>query len=136
MKLSQKQAYFAQMIAELILWGKENGYTFTFGEANRTNSQQILYYTGYEIELIDNKPMLVKAVKRSKTLNSNHKKRLAIDLNIFKDGVYITSFEDCKPVGDKWESMDKNNRWGGDWNNNDIQDDGEFFDGPHFEYLV
>lgn len=132
MKLSEAQAHFSLMIAKLIIWGKDEGYTFTFGEANRTDAQQILYYTGYDIVINNDVPVLIKSKKKTKTLNSNHKERLAIDLNIFKNGKYITSFEDTKPVGDKWESMDIKNRWGGDWNKNDIKDG--FIDTPHFEY--
>lgn len=132
MKLSQAQSKFSLMIAQLIIWGNENGFTFTFGEAHRTDEQQILYFTGFDVKLINDTPTLIKDKQKSKTLNSNHKSKLAIDLNIFKDGQYITSFADTKPIGDKWESMDRKNRWGGDWNQNDIEDG--FMDTPHFEY--
>jgi hypothetical protein len=34
-------------------------------------------------------------------------------------------------LGDYWESLDENNRWGGDFNGNDKKDG--FIDAPHFE---
>jgi len=54
--------------------------------------------------------------------NSLHYKRLAIDLNLFKDGVWLKKSEDHKPLGDYWESLDPQNRWGG-----------RFSDGNHYE---
>jgi len=62
---------------------------------------------------------------RSKTMNSNHLKRLAGDLNFFIDGKYICTYEDIKPAGDFWEALSSKNRWGGNFNN--------FKDVPHFE---
>ena len=50
---------------------------------------------------------------------SLHKKRLAIDLNLFKDGVYLTSTDDHLPLGEYWESI------GGSWG-------GRFNDGNHY----
>ena len=45
--------------------------------------------------------------------SSNHKQRLAIDINLFKDGVYLTDEEHHKQFGEYWESLDERNRWGG-----------------------
>jgi hypothetical protein len=132
MKLSEKQQRFTENIAKLIIWGISKGYKFTFGEGDRTTSQQILYYTGYEIALKENKPVLVKTKRKSHTMHSKHLNRMAHDLNIFdKNGKYITSFEDTKEIGDYWESLDPANVWGGDWNKNDIEDG--FMDTPHFQ---
>lgn len=132
MKLSEKQQLFTENIARLIIWGISKGYKFTFGEADRTKSQQILYYKGYEVALNKNTPILIKAKRKSKTMRSKHLDRLAIDLNIFdKNGKYITSFEETKEIGDKWESLDPANVWGGDFNKNDIEDG--FLDTPHFQ---
>lgn len=52
--------------------------------------------------------------------NSKHKQRLAIDLNLYRDGQYITSSADHAPLGDFWESI------GGIW--------GGYHDGNHYEW--
>ena len=65
---------------------------------------------------------------RSKTLNSNHLKRLAIDLNFFKDGQIIWDKGVLTPLGAYWESLYPKNRWGGNFNS--------LVDCPHFERNV
>lgn len=50
---------------------------------------------------------------------SAHKIRLAVDLNLFKDGVYLTGTDDHRPLGEFWESL------GGSWG-------GRFHDGNHY----
>lgn len=46
-------------------------------------------------------------------INSCHKMRLAIDLNLFKDGKYITTTEGHRPLGEWWEAQHPLNCWGG-----------------------
>ena len=53
--------------------------------------------------------------------NSNHKKQLAIDLDLFKDGAYVTDGEVHTPLGEFWESLHPLCRWGG-----------RFGDGNHY----
>jgi hypothetical protein len=48
--------------------------------------------------------------------SSNHKQRLAIDFNLFKDGVFLQGTEDHRPLGEYWESLDPLCRWGGRFN--------------------
>ena len=48
--------------------------------------------------------------------NSCHKLKLAIDLNLFKDGEFLTDTEDHRPIGEWWESLHPLCRWGGRWN--------------------
>lgn len=50
---------------------------------------------------------------------SAHKQKLAMDLNLFKDGRYLDTTEDHRILGEKWESM------GGTWG-------GRFNDGNHY----
>ena len=50
---------------------------------------------------------------------SQHKRRLAIDLLLFKDGKYLTDTKDYAPLGLWWEQQ------GGAWG-------GRFEDGNHF----
>ena len=94
MTLSEKQQIFALNIAKLIIWANEQGYKITLGEALRTKEQQAIY---------------VKLGK-SKTMNSGHMNKLAVDLNLFKDGEYLTSQEDHEPLHKYWETLHPNNK--------------------------
>lgn len=52
---------------------------------------------------------------------SAHKVKLAIDLNLFRDGKYLDATEDHRPLGEWWEALRPGNRWGG-----------RFDDGNHY----
>ena len=99
MTLRQKQSLFARMVALLILKAYEMGYEITFGEAWRTPEQaQRNAAAGRGIS------------------NSLHIDRLAIDLNLFKDGKFLTSTEAHRPLGEWWEQQHPLARWGGRFN--------------------
>lgn len=53
--------------------------------------------------------------------HSMHKLRLAIDLNLFRDGVYLQDTEDHAELGEWWEEQHELCRWGG-----------RFRDGNHY----
>lgn len=96
MKLQQKQALFALLVAELILHASQRGYQVTFGEAYRSPEEAArLTGTGAGIR------------------RSLHCDRLAIDLNLFKDGKYLTTTEAHRFLGEWWESQHALCRWGG-----------------------
>lgn len=95
MSLSDKQAHFTSMIARLILHAEQLGYQLTFGDAYR--SSNVTY--GHK--------------------DSLHRKRLAVDFNLFIDGQYMTKTDDYLKIGEYWESI------GGSWG-------GRFNDGNHF----
>lgn len=97
MTLLQKQQKFAEMVASLLVWLIGHGYKFTFGDAYRS---------------------VEEATRLGKT-NSLHTKRLAIDLNLFLNGKYLTKTEDYKEAGEYFELI------GGTWG-------GRFEDGNHF----
>jgi hypothetical protein len=40
---------------------------------------------------------------------------LAIDINLFKDGAYLSASEDHKPIGDWWVQQHELCRWGGNF---------------------
>jgi len=96
MTLQDKQALFARNISQLIEFIYAHGYTITFGEAFRTVEQAEIY---------------AKSGKGIK--DSLHCKRLALDINLFKDGNYLPNSTDHKPFGEYWESLHPLNRWGG-----------------------
>jgi hypothetical protein len=102
--LGETQRIFTWKIAQLILWAYESGFELTFGEAYRTPEQAIL-----------------NAAKGIGIMNSLHTKRLAVDLNLFIDGVYQTSTEAYRPLGVKWEEM------GGAWGGRFFREDGNHF---------
>lgn len=102
MTLGQKQRLFTRMLADLIRFAYEHGYELTVGEAYRTPEQAAL-----------------NAASGKGIANSLHTVRLAIDLNLFKDGQFLQTTEDHKPLGEFWESI------GGAWG-------GRFRDGNHY----
>jgi hypothetical protein len=90
------------MVARLIIKAHELGYRVTLGDAYRSpECAKRMHELGLGI------------------INSLHTKRLAIDLNFFKDGVYITNTSQLEDIGEWWESI------GGSWG-------GRFNDGNHF----
>jgi len=107
LKLSLAQQIFSVNIAKLIMYANEMGYGITFGEAFRTQYQQDYY--------------VQKGL--SKTKNSLHLNRLAIDLNIFINGKYTEDNFYYKALGNFWESINKLNQAGSLWN----------WDNNHFE---
>lgn len=97
MTLGEKQRLFAKLLPGLINQAHLMGYELTLGDAYRD-------------------PRLFGNTGESKGYghrNSCHKLRLAIDLNLFKDGVFLTSTEDHKALGEWWESLHPLCRWGG-----------------------
>jgi len=96
MTLRERQFIFALNVAKLIEYIYSQGYTVTFGEAYRTPEMAEIY------------------AKQGKGIkNSLHTKRLAIDLNLFKDGKYLSDVESHRMFGVYWEKLHPHNRWGG-----------------------
>lgn len=106
--LSAKQRRFTLMVAHLIEWAYGNGYEITLGEAYRPPETAALY------------------AKQGKGISrSLHTVRLAIDLNVFKDGIYLTETHQYKPLGEYWESL------GGAWGGRFLRADGNHFSLEH-----
>lgn len=98
MTLGQKQRKFTLMVAKLIDFAYSAGYELTFGDAYRDPA--------------NHGAMGVKKSYGHK--NSAHKQRLAIDLNLFKDGNFLQNTKDHEPLGIFWESIEGS--WGGRFN--------------------
>ena len=81
MSLRNEQSRFVKMVALLILFAYERGYELTFSDT------------------------WSKPEYKSHKVNSNHFVRLAIDLNLFKDGRYITDIEGHDELHDFWDSI-------------------------------
>lgn len=107
-----EQAAFLLDVARLVQEATARGFVVTGGELWRTLEQQELY---------------VKS-GRSKTLASNHLRRLAIDLNFFRGGQLVGDVGSLASLGAWWESLNPQNRWGGNFKT--------LVDTPHFERNV
>jgi peptidoglycan L-alanyl-D-glutamate endopeptidase CwlK len=102
-----EQWLFLQDVAKLIEYIRDNKLVATGGELWRTAEQQKIY--------VD------KGL--SKTMNSKHLERLAIDLNIFSANGKLILCPDH--VGEFWESLNSfKNEWGGSWKT--FKDSGHF----------
>lgn len=106
MTLRQKQSLFSFLLAKLVLYAYEMGFELTEGESYRTPEQA---------ELNEKNGIGIK--------DSLHTKRLAKDYNLFKDGLWLTDSESHRILGDYWETLHPNCRWGGRWR-----------DGNHYEF--
>ena len=96
MTLSEKQHIFAQNLAKLLLHIESVGLSVSIGEIERTKEQAELY------------------AKEGKGItDSLHCKRLAADLFLFANNIYLEKKEDYEPIGKYWESLHPMNRWGG-----------------------
>lgn len=102
-ELFEKQIKFTRMVAKLLDRAHEMGYEVTFGDAYR--DPRVFGAVG------------IKAGYGHPS--SAHKQRLAIDLNLFKDGKFLPNTADHKLLGEWWEAQ------GGTWG-------GRFEDGNHY----
>ena len=95
--MRKQQSKFMILLAHVILYAEGQGYELTGGD---------LWARDGHME------------------NSLHYDRLAIDLNLFKDGKYLAETEDHRFLGEHWEAFDPDCRWGGRWD-----------DGNHYQML-
>lgn len=98
MTLREKQSLFCYLVAKLVVWAYAQGYELTYGEVQRKSAQAA-----------------ANAASGSGISNSLHLLSLAVDFHLFRDGVYLQSTEDYKPLGDYWKSLHELCRWGGDF---------------------
>lgn len=98
LKLGEKQRVFCFNVHLLIEFVYKAGYQMTFGEAFRTQEQAAL-----------------NAKSGAGISNSLHTKRLAVDMNLFKDGEWLQDSESHKQFGIFWLTLHPLNRWGGNF---------------------
>jgi hypothetical protein len=101
--LRQKQSRFARMVARLVDKASELGYEVTFGDAFR--DPRVFGAMGVR-----------KGYGESR---SAHKQRLAVDLNLFRGGRFLSTTQAHRELGEWWEAQ------GGTWG-------GRFEDGNHY----
>ena len=93
-ELGRRQKRFARLVPRLIDKAHELGFEVVIGDVHRS----------------------VEEATRLGFPNSNHTRCLAIDLNLFKDGKYLTETEDHRELGEWWEKQHILARWGGHFN--------------------
>lgn len=101
-ELLEAQCTFMHDLSKLIQYIYECGYTCTGGELYRTDEQAI-----------------ANAKKGTGIARSLHTQRLAIDLNLFKDGAYLSVSSAHQPFGEFWKKLRPENAWGGDFSKPD-----------------
>lgn len=110
----QLQILFSQEAALLVQHAQALGYDVTLGEAWRSPQQaqwDAQHGTG--------------------VAHSLHTEKLAIDLNLFKDGVYITDDTGHTDLGAWWKARGANHCWGGDFTSKDFNHYSISPDGVH-----
>jgi hypothetical protein len=111
MSLRKKQSKFARMVADLIIHA---------------------YYLGYEITFCDayRDPRVHGGMGERKgygSANSCHKLRLAIDFNLFKDGVWLQGYDATKAYNelhDYWDDIGGSRRIPNDLNHFSLEHNG------------
>lgn len=96
--LGQKQELFMRLLPRLIDHAHIKGYQLRGGELLRTDSQAE-----------------ANAASGAGIRNSLHKVKLAIDLNLFKDGQFLSQTSDHAFLGEFWKGLHPLCRWGGDF---------------------
>jgi hypothetical protein len=92
MTLRQRQSVFARKVADLIIHAEALGYEVTLGDA---------YHDPQNHKDAPN------------AANSFHKSRLAIDINLYRNGQCLHSVEAHRPLAKWWKAQ--GGTWGGDF---------------------
>lgn len=96
MNLGDQQRLFTQLVGKLIDHIYELGYAATLDWCYRP-PEIAQYYADHNVGI----------------KSSLHTIRLAIDINLFKGGKYLSTSEDHQPIGEWWEQQHPLCRWGG-----------------------
>ena len=99
MTLREKQSLFVKLVARLIDRAYAGGFELTFGETWR-HPVTAEHFAHLGIG----------------SINSLHVDRLAIDLNLFKDGKWLEDTESHRFLGEWWENQHELCAWGGHFN--------------------
>jgi hypothetical protein len=98
MPLGKRQELFMECLAQFLPWLLANGYKIRGGELQR-----------------DPRIAAMNAAAGTGISSSVHIDKLAIDLNLFRNGVFLDKTEDHAAAGAKWKSLHPLCRWGGDF---------------------
>ena len=98
MTLREAQSLHVKLFGILIAYAYAHGLELTWGQALRTKAEA-----------------LANAASGAGISNSLHLIGLAVDVNLFKDGVWLQKTEDFAALGAFWKSLHPLARWGGDF---------------------
>lgn len=132
---SKIQAKFTRKLALLILYANELGYDVTFGDVWAFNLWPVIKLLNRAMAALEKsshlgiatmvmgflKPIKKFLMKHTHSPKSYHYFRLAADLNLFRDGEYLTHTEDHRPLGERWIEL------GGTWGGNFKRPDGNHY---------
>lgn len=104
MSLNAKQAKFTYKIAKLIIVLAEDYDIQMIGSE--------LFRTPEQAEIYAKKGVGIK--------NSVHRKKLALDMYLYKDGKIQWDGDEYRIAGNIWKNMDPDARWGGDMKRRDV----------------
>jgi len=102
MHLLEKQQLFCKLLPRLLDEIYALGYSATFGEAFRPPEM-----------------VAIHAANGKGSTRSVHPLRLAVDINLFKNAVYLRATEDHKTFGGYWVALHPLCRWGGNFDKSD-----------------
>ncbi len=129
--LGQKQRRFVRLFAKLLDHLHGLGYEATWGETFRTDEQaeiNALGFAGRErlAKMVEKEfPGFAAKIRNNGKANgirlTLHQLKLAVDLNLFKNGEFLPTTKDHEALGLWWESQAPDCRWGG-----------RFGDGNHY----
>jgi hypothetical protein len=104
MKLGEKQELFAFLLPRLLDQAHALGFKCRMGELWRPPEMAAIY------------------AKRGQGIGKSvHCDKLAVDLNLFRDGQFLQDSDSHRPLGEWWETLHPLCRWGG-----------RFGDGNHY----
>ncbi|MCX3264930.1 M15 family metallopeptidase domain-containing protein [Pedobacter agri] len=105
--LNKLQFTFTRNLNKLLTVCFSSGFEVTMGEVFRTELQQQVYFK----------------LCKTKTLDSYHLKRLAVDLHLFKDNIFLSENSAYEFLAEYWGKLDPRNFAGYYWG----------WDAMHFE---
>lgn len=94
MTTRQKQSLLVRLFAQLVLYAETQGYEMAIGYWTRS-SEENARVGGHPQSL--------------------HLWKLAVDVDLFRNGRYLSSTESHRQLGEFWESLHPLCRWGGKW---------------------
>ena len=131
MTLGQRQALFTKLLAQLLARMLVMGFEPRIKEILRGKVTALVYgYTPSQCDLLVSMvgakfPDLAAAIHQIRNTNGStrsiHLEALAADIDLFKNGVYLTTTENHQEFGEWWESLHPLCVWGG-----------RFGDGNHY----
>lgn len=110
MTLNQYQQAFCALVAHFIIELNRRGYGVTFGEAWRSPTEAA-----------------INAKEKTGIRDSLHCERLAVDLNLFKEGHWLTTKEEYREAGELWEAQSQTDLYKLVWGGNFKEPDSDHF---------